>query len=278
MRKAALYILLASTAYALMGMCVKLGGEGISNLELVFMRNAICLITLLPFVVFSKKCSLKTSFLKMHSLRSIAGLLNMYCFFFSIHYILLSDAMLLNNTMPLFVPFILWVWKGKKISWTLLPGLLLGFLGVALILQPGRSFFHPAALLALASGFFMSISMTEMSELNKKEPIFRILFYYFVISTALSALPLIWAWKTPTNVQWEIFLAVGLFAAIYQYFLTKGYQHVAADKISPLIYFAVVVSGVFDWVFWGQRPDIVSFIGIACVFIGAILCIRKQAR
>lgn len=269
------YVFLAAAAYACMGALVKFGGK-IPDEQLVFVRNFICLLLLLPWIFFPKPKPLKTTVFTTHLVRSTAGLLNMYCFFYSIRYILLTDAMLLNNTMPLFVPLVVWIWRGEKLPLKLVPGLIIGFIGVIFILRPGIALFQPAALMALASGIFMSISMAGIRELGKVEPIYRILFYYFAISSFVSAIPLFWAWQNHTMLLWLILLGVGVFAALYQYFLTLGYQYAAASKISPLIYFAVILSGVFDWVFWNNAPDIMSYIGVLAVIIGAIWSVRIE--
>lgn len=270
----ALYIFFAAMAYACMGALVKVGGGQLSDTQMVFMRNFICLLILLPIFLVSERKTIKTPLLFVHIVRASAGLLNMYCFFFSIRTILLADAMLLNNTMPLFIPFIMWIWKKKKIPFLLVPGLAIGFLGVALILHPGKGILQLGALLALASGFFMSISMAGIKELSRTEPIYRILFYYFAISTIVSAIPLIWTWKSPTLFTWALLIGIGIFAWIYQLLLTKGYQKASASIISPVIYFGVVVAGAFDWIFWGQKPDLLSYIGLVFVCVGAIVCIK----
>lgn len=268
----AAFIFLAAVAYACMGVLVKFAKE-VPNAQLVFMRNLVCLLLLLPFLFFPERKSLKTSVFFVHTLRATAGLLNMYCFFYSIQYILLADAMLLNNTMPLFIPLILWIWKRKSIPLFLIPGLLIGFVGILLILHPERTIFQPAAFLALTSGFFMSISMTGVRELSRTDPPYQILFYYFAIGTCLSAFPLFWVWKNPSFNLWLVMLGIGFFAALYQFFLTKGYEKASASKISPVIYFAVVLSGFFDWLFWDVKPDVYSFIGLAFVCVGASICI-----
>lgn len=270
-----LYILLAATAYALMGAAVKFTNT-VSDQQLVFIRNVLCLVLLLPWILFPKPKSLQTPLLKTHLVRAAAGLLNMYFFFYSIRHILLTEAMLLNNTMPLFIPLVMWIWKGKKTSPKLIPGLFLGFLGVLFILRPGLGIFQFAAVTALLSGFFMAISMAGIRELGKIEPLYRILFYYFAVSTFISAFPAFWSWKNQTFSIWLILLSMGVFAALYQFFLTKGYKHASAAKISPMIYFAVILSGLFDWIFWHQVPDIISFVGVVFVIVGAIYCIKMN--
>jgi drug/metabolite transporter (DMT)-like permease len=272
-----LYIVLAAIAYACMGALVKLGGK-ISDPQLVFFRNFVCLIVLLPLVLFPKPKPLHTKFFTTHFIRSIAGLLNMYAFFLSLRYIILTDAMLLNNTMPLFVPLVVWVWKGQKLSFKQIPALIIGFIGIILVLRPGLGIFRPAALFALASGIFMSISMAGIRELGKLEPVYRILFYYFALTTLVSAIPLFWTWGNHSPFLWLVLAGVGVFAAMYQFMLTLGYQYAEATKISPLIYFAVILSGVFDWAFWNVIPGLLSYIGVVLVIIGAIWSLRAHPR
>ncbi len=275
--KGALFIFFSAVCYTVMGILVKASNGIVENSQLVFVRNFVSLCVLLPFLFYPKKVPLSTKVLGTHLIRGITGLLNMYSFFYSLHFILLSDAMLLNNTMPLFIPLILWIWKGRKISLSLALGMVVGFLGVAFILQPNRSLFHPAAFFALASGLLMAISMTGVRTLSKTEPILRILFYYFIIATTLSFFPLLKTGLPLTIHAWILLLGVGISAMVYQVFLTMGYQQAPASKVSPFIYFAVVLSAIYDWIFSKETPDLYSLLGIVLVIAAAIFCTRKEA-
>ncbi len=268
----ALLIFIAATAYAFMGALVKFGGK-VSDEQLVFMRNAVCLIIILPWVLNKP---LKTKVFPRHLFRAAAGLLNMYCFFYAIRYIRLTDAMVLNNTMPLFIPFVLWIWKKQKIRLKLVPGLVIGFVGILLILRPGLGIFRAPAAIALASGLFMSLSMVGVRNLGKHDPTYRILFYYFAIATLISAFPLAWGWSNHPWTIWVLLVGIGLFALLYQLFLTMGYEYASPQKVSPLIYFAVVLSAFLDWIFWHDKPSALSYIGAILVIVGAIYSMRVQ--
>ena len=75
-----LFILVASIAYACMGVVVKLGGK-LPDTQLVFARNFVCLLVLLPWILIPKPKPIKTQVIGTHIIRALAGLLNMYCFF-----------------------------------------------------------------------------------------------------------------------------------------------------------------------------------------------------
>ena len=86
-------------------------------------------------------------------MRGLAGLAAMYCFFYALAHLRLADAVLLNYSLPLFMPFIESVWLGepfpRRPGW---PSL--GFLGILLILKPGMEIFQPAALVGVVAALF----------------------------------------------------------------------------------------------------------------------------
>ena len=75
----------------------------------------------------------------------------MACYFFAIAHLPLADAVLLNQSIPLFVPLVERVWLGEPIPAPLWRVLLIGFAGLLLILRPGFGVFQPVALVGLAS-------------------------------------------------------------------------------------------------------------------------------
>jgi drug/metabolite transporter (DMT)-like permease len=66
----------------------------------------------------------------------------MYCFFYAIAHLRLADAVLLNYSLPLFMPFIERVWLREPFPRRLWWGVGLGFLGVLVILRPGPGIFQ----------------------------------------------------------------------------------------------------------------------------------------
>ena len=123
---------------ALMGAAVRLASVYLPNEMVVFLRNAFGLLALLPWVHRQGVEVLATSRLSSHLFRSVAGLAAMYCFFYAIAHLKLAEAMLLNFSSPLFIAPIAFFWIGEVISLSLLGAVILGFLGLLLILKPGR--------------------------------------------------------------------------------------------------------------------------------------------
>src|SRR6185503_14947257 len=142
LRRAALFMVLSAFLFALMSVGVKVSSRTLPNLEVVFFRNGIGLLALLPWVVPLGWRGLATRNLPEHLVRGSAGLASMYCFFYAIAHLRLADAVLLNYSIPLFMPVVENVWLGEPFPRRLWWPIALGFFGIVLILKPGMGVFR----------------------------------------------------------------------------------------------------------------------------------------
>ena len=126
----------AALAFSGVGACVKLATAGAEVNTVVFARNLVALCVLLPWLLRARRAGLATARPGSHLLRAAFGLAAMYCFFRALSVLGLGEAMVLNYSTPLFIPFVAWLWIRERPSPLLLPVIGLGLLGVLLILRP----------------------------------------------------------------------------------------------------------------------------------------------
>lgn len=264
--------------FAAMSVAVKLASRNLPNTTIVFFRNALGLLALLPWLWPSGAAGLRTTHLRQHLVRGLAGLAAMYCFFYAIAHMPVADAVLLNYSLPLFVPLIERLWLGEVFPDRLWLVLGVGFLGVVLILRPGAGLFAPAALVGLAAAALAALAQVGIRGLTRSEPVTRIVFYFGAISTAVSALPLLGAWRLPDRALWGLLAALGILATLAQLLLTRAYACAPAARVGPFIYTAVVFAGLLDWLLWGRVPDGWFALGALLVCGAGILTLRLTAR
>lgn len=273
----ALLVVAAEFCMASMGALVKLLGETMPNEMAVFARNLAGLLVLLPVLLTRHDFSLKTDCLHLHLLRSLAGLSAMYCFFYAIIHLPLADSMLLKMTAPLFMPVIAIIWLSEGISqWTVL-ALLLGFAGVWVILGPAGEA-NWAMLVGIAGGFLAAVAKVSIRRLSRTEPNLRVVTYFALVGTIVSAVPAVFSWKTPAiNGIW-LMVAIGLVGTLGQLALTRAYSISNAGKVAPLTYFSVIFGGIYGFVFWGEIPQQQFIIGAVMIAVAGLLTIQKPVR
>jgi drug/metabolite transporter (DMT)-like permease len=269
-----LYAIISALSFAIMSVFVKMIGTHLPTAIPIFFRFAVSLILLLPWVIHSSKFRFKVTQPLRYLIRILSALLALFLMFYALKFIPLMNALLLNNTAPLFVPVIVYFLTGAKTSYKTWLGILIGFAGIVLILHPNRQIFSsPASLIALASGIFAAVAIVQMRLVSKTNSVIQMLFYYFLVSTLISGIVAIGQWQTPLPQVWWLLLDVGVFGALYQIFATLAYVTAPVRLVSPLMFFMVIFGGLSDWVIWGHVPSAMTLIGTGIIVAGSIITI-----
>lgn len=265
--QAALLLIGAELAFALMGASIRLLSQELPNATLVFFRNFIALLLLLAIPLRHGFGYLRTQIPLLHLLRGLAGLVAMYCFFFSIAHLPLAEAMLLNMSAPLFIPLVAWLWLGETLPWRGRGALLVGFTGVTLILHPDLQQLSWVALVGLLGGLCAALVKVTLRRLGHSEPIPRTLFYFALIGS-LGALPaLLWDWQTPSPSTWPWLGLVGLLATLGQWLLTRGLALAPVSRTGIFGYFSVLFGAALGWLCWDEVLGWHSLIGCLLVIL-----------
>ena len=271
-------ILISELMFASMGASVKAISVELPNEMSVFMRNAIGLLFLSVWLFRHGPGQLKTRILHVHLLRASIGLSAMYCFFYALAQLPLAQGLLLKMTAPLFMPLIAYLWLKEQAPRLALLALPLGFAGVILVLEPGAADFEWAALIGLAGGLLAAIAKVTVRRLGKTEPTYRVVFYFSLIATLISAVPLTWAWQTPEPRTWGLLIFMGAAGTLGQLLLTRGYAIANASQVAPFTYFSVLYGAAFGYLFWDEVLDIGFISGAVLIAIAGLLAIRKNGR
>ncbi len=276
--RGALLVSGAALMFASMGVLVRFASQQMANEQVVFLRNLFGLLILLPVLMQrGVNISLKTSRPLLHLARSLFGLAAMYCFFYALANLALADAVLLNFTAPLFIPFIALLWLQERVSRHVVAAIAIGFCGILFILKPGSGLYSSVALVGLASGCFAAFAMVCLRKLSATDPPLRVVVYYGVICSSVSAVPMLWHWQTPPLIPVLQMAAAGMFATAGQYLLSKGYGYAPAAQIGPFTYASVVFAAGYGWFFWAEVPDWMSLSGTLLVVSAGILAMQGRA-
>jgi len=269
-------IVASELLFASMGATVKAVSVGLPTEVVVFMRGLFGVGILLPLLMRKwKKDVLTTNVLHLHLLRAILGVSAMYCFFYALANLQLADGMLLKMTAPLFMPLIAALWLYEKLGTKIWLAVGLGFVGVALVLQPEGEF-NWVALVGLAGGMFAAGAKVTVRRLGQTEPTMRIVFYFSLVVMLIATIPLLWAWRTPTAVEWGLLFLMGLFGTLGQLLLTRGYSIAAASQVAPFTYFSVVFAALYGYLFWNEKLDPGFIAGAMLIAVAGIVALRAN--
>ncbi|HSX26550.1 MAG TPA: EamA family transporter, partial [Chlamydiales bacterium] len=271
-----LFILLAWLFFTLMATLSRFATATLSLSTVIFFQNFIGLLGVIPWIFHHGSSSLKTDRFGLILVRALTGLLSFIFLFMAVERTSLVDAILLNNAAPILIPFVTWIWLKIPINHKLWPGIIAGFLGIILILKPGKEIIDPGALLAFGAAISSSITMVSIRLLTSTERHHTVLFYYFLIASFLCLPISLYTWKNPTGIEWLYLIGIGVLYYCGQWAFIRAFHHAKPSELGPFCYMAVVYSGFIEWILWGNIPDLLVWIGIALVCIGCIWTIRHS--
>ena len=274
----ALLILFSELMFASMGATVKAAATlGLSNEMLVFMRNLLGLFIIAPILLRYGVKEFKTEVYPLHLLRAVLGLAAMYCFFYVLAELALADAMLLKMTAPIFMPLIALLWLRERVGQLAIFAIPLGLVGVALVLKPDGEL-NWVALIGLLGGLLAAMAKVTVRRLGHSESSSRIVFYFALNATVLSALPLLWAWQIPSPTEWGLLLLLGLFGTAGQLMLSRGYAVAPAARVSPFTYFSVIFGAAYGYLFWNETLDWLFIAGALLIAVAGVMAARGKPR
>ena len=271
------YALLSAVSIALMAACVRTASAELPRSEIVFFRNFISLMLLLPFVT-RRRLPLRTKKYGLHLFRAIFGVTAMYLYFYAIAYLPLADAVLLNYTSPLFISFFAFILLGEQLNKSRRLSILIGFVGVCCLFHPSSAIASVAGLLGLLSGVSAGLAQVSIRKLSATEPGLLIVTLYALLGSAFTLIPMLFEFTMPGAGSWAALIGVGFFGSLGQLGMTRAYTLAPASQVAPLGYFGLVFAGLIGLVFWNETPDYWMLTGTLFIVAAGIIVAQEHVQ
>jgi drug/metabolite transporter (DMT)-like permease len=261
---------------ALVGTLAKVSGQYTSTGVLLLFQNLICFLFIVPVVMRDGWSSMRTHKLGLHILRAATGTACWYALFFAITQIPLANATLLTYSAPLWMPLVAWVVTRQRVARATWLGAGIGFVGVVFVLQPQGHGLTLGELSALAGALFLAVAMMSVRWLGATEPMPRVLFYYFLLSTVMSVPIAVFDWRPIPASAWVWLIGLGFAQLFSQILIVVAYRYASAEKVGPFIYSVIVFTAVIDWIVWDHPPTLFTYLGMALVIGGGLVAVRVK--
>lgn len=270
--------------FAIMGALIKYMSVDLSTETLVFFRNSLALIIIIPLIFWQLgPKGFKSSQLHLHAVRGLIGVSAMSCFFYIFGRMHFTEAILLKLCTPFFIPIIAFIWLKERSSSATWLTIALGFLGVAIITEPKLQSdvqLSISAISLVAIGLLgaclAGLAKVTIRRMGAHEPALRTVFY-FGIFASLASFPFAASnWTPTTSTQYGLLLLLACVATIGQLLVTYAYKRAAAGKIGQYTYTSLIFSAVFGWVFWGEAITLAILLGSGCIILAGLLNLKTK--
>ena len=200
--------------------------------------------------------------------RGLIGATSVYFFFRGITMLGLGKGTILNYTYPVFAALLAPLMLKEKLSWDVVAAVLVSFVGIALVVNPGRiDTIGVEELLALLGGVLSGVAVVAIKKLRETDTPYVIylaqcIFGLFVVG-----------WPTFTSSFafggriWLVLLGVGVLATAAQLAMTWAYKHVPATEGSLLAFLVPVLNVLLGVIVFGEKMHAATLAGSALVLV-----------
>jgi len=280
--RGALYILIASVAFAASGTLVKLAGQTLPTAVIVFFRSLFGLVAVLPFLLRTGPGVLRTAKPWLHLSRGLIGVCAMAAGFYSVTHLPLAQASAISYARPLFVVIIGAVLLKEIVGWRRWAATLTGFGGVLISIGPellgfsaGSAF---AALIGLTSAGLVALVAALVKTMTHTERPLTILIWFGVISTIASLGPALWLWQMPNVWEFLILIGIGALSAGAQGWAIKAYEVADASAVAAFDYSRILFAASFGFLVFAEIPTAWTWAGVGIIVASSLILARAEAR
>jgi len=276
--------LLALVLFDAMGLIIKLLSTEFSAAELSTWRN---LFGLLPaFLVLyasktwrenGKKIIIKQW--KLALLRGVIASLAQLCFYWSLGLMAFATASTITYSGALFATAFAIPILGERVGIVRWLAVIIGFLGVVFILQPGSDAFTHYSILPLAAAAFYAL-LTITAKLFDSQVSSAIVNVYASLSSTVCAaiLTLFLGGFSPISSLDEIFwiIMMGAFGGSAVLLYVVSYRMTEQSNLAPFSYFGIPIAFFFGWAFFDETPWDAIFPGGILIICGGLLIFWRE--
>lgn len=245
--------------------------------EVVLMRSVVMLAIVLALLP-GAGASPRTQRFPLHALRNGVHFVGQSCWVYAIGALPLATVFAIEFTMPVWTALLAALLLGERLTPPRAAMLVLGLAGVLIILRPGLSFIHPAALVMLLGSLAFGAQFIFTKQLTTSERPTSVLFWMSVIQLPLSlaaSLPW-WVWPTLADLPWALAIGAGSYAA--HYCITRSVRIADATVVVPVDFLRLPLIAVVGAAAYGEALDPLVFVGAAVIFAGTWFTLSRERR
>jgi drug/metabolite transporter (DMT)-like permease len=276
--KAIAYLMLGVTGGLGLDLCAKGLLATYALPQFVLVRSAIGVAIFFSLArQFGGLRSLQTSKWHWHLLRTLLATGAMFGFFYGLSRMPLVNALTLGFTAPLMVTALSVPLLGEHVGWRRWTAVSVGFVGVLIILRPGKSDVTLADIAVLFAALCYAVLAITARKLSATENSFSLSVYVTGGPMLVSALLLSGsAWVAPDLEGWLLFVLAGACSVIAWIGIIGGYRRASPAMLAPFEYTALVGGAIAGYLIWDEVPDIWVVVGATVIICSGLFVVYRE--
>ena len=271
-------MLIGGFCAVMMNVLIRFAAYRLHPFEVTFFRCLFSLFVMLPFIIRSGPSILATPKVGFYTLRAVVGLISMLSWFYGITIVPLATATAVNFTAPLFATMAAALVLHEDVRLRRWIAVVIGFVGVLVIMRPGRESLDAMLLLILLSAASSAMNNITVKYLVRTERPNTIVALFSVYLTPLSLIPALFVWEWPDLKSLGALVGLGVIGTLAHLSVARAYLAADASACAPYEFVRLPYAALIGYLLFGEVSDGWTWVGAAIIAGAAIYVAHREAR
>ena len=276
--KGIVLLILASFVFSLMALLIKLLGQHLHITQILLVRQIGMALMVSPAIMRNFPGSLRSKRPAMQILRVGFALVAMLGGFTAIIHMPLAEATAIFFAKSFFLTIFAVFFLAEVVGIYRWGAVLIGFVGVMIMLQPGTDNFTIYGLASLIGAAGAAAVMVMLRILSRSDSADTIMTYGALGVGLFMIIPGIYYWQEISTIEWLLLVAVAVVSYFGQKCNIYAYKYGEASLLASLDYIRLLWATLFGYLVFDQLPGVPTWIGAAIVIAAAIFMIYRETR
>jgi len=213
-----------------------------------------------------------------HLARGLSQAISQFCLLFALSLMPLAGAVAINFSAPLFAALVSIIWLKERAGFARGAALVIGFVGVLIVTNPGRNSLTLGALFALTNAVMYGTVTVAVRGMTRTESANTLVIWQLAVLAFFHSFLLLFGWRSPSAIDTAMLFGTGFTNAIGQWFWTKALHLAPAPAVTPFYYLMLVWALMFGFFVWGDIPSASLLVGSAIVAMTGLFLFLREAR
>jgi drug/metabolite transporter (DMT)-like permease len=246
------------------------------SIQIAWIRFLIFAMIFVPAMLTTSPNVFRSTRPGLQMWRGVALLSSSLFFITGLRFLPIAEASATTFVAPIFVTALSIGFLGEKVGVRRWLATIVGLLGVMVIVRPGSSAFHAAAMLPIISAFGWACTLIMTRMISGKDRAITTMAYSSVVGLCILTALVPFIWVTPS---WrDIFLGVcvGLASTTGQWIVVLAFRYADASVLAPFSYSQLVWVTILGFLIFGEVPDLWTLVGAAIIIASGLYTAHRE--
>ena len=276
--KAIILNIMSIVLFSIMIIFIREASENLHILEVVFFRNLLAFFVMLPILKSTGLVAIKMNNTKLFFVRGFFGAIGMLAGFTCLTLIPLAQATAISFAQPIFITIGATIFLGEIIKVRRIVAIVIGFIGMLIIVQPGVNSFSFGIMLAIIAALAHSLNGLIVKKLTLTDTPQAIIMWMVIILIPITLIPALVVWEWPSFETWLYLWGIAIVGSLAHFLWTKSYSMADITSLQPIEFIKLPIIALLGWIIFSEIPGTWTWVGGLIIFISTIYISHREAK